>query len=246
MLSDSDISKYLGKHIGIYPIVENNFEGSCVELTASELAWSLSTKKKVVQDGYITIPKHDSVLIITKETVYLDNGFAGYCISKVSIPSFGIVSTSAPVKPNWIGKLLITVHNLSNDDYNLEVGKDFAILTIHKLRNKSKKIPLHSNARTDLLSLHGIKLSEHDLDFLNSQANGDPSTLFKLIKKDPAYKEFQTNFVYSRYLLQTCIYIVLFLGTFIILKTVTSATFVESILSGIISAFIYDRFQNRR
>lgn len=246
MLSDSDISKYLGKYIGIYPIIEKNFEGSCIELTASELAWSLSTKQRVAHDGHITIPKHDSVLIITQETVYLDKRFAGYCISKVSMPSFGIVSTSAPVKPNWIGKLLITVHNVSNNDYILEVGKEFAILTIHKLRNKSKKIPPRPNARTDLLSRHGIQLSAQDLDILNSQADGDPRILFKLIKRDPVYKEFRINTMFGQHLVQICIYALVFGTIYVIFKELLGVTFIESVLSGIISTFIYEKIKNRR
>ena len=163
MLSDSDVSKYLGKHIGIYPINEESFEGSCIGLTASDLAWSLSSKCKMVDRNMITIPAHDSVLIITQETIYLDNHFGGYTLSKVSMPSFGIISTSAPVKPNWIGKLLITLHNVSDENYTLNVGSQFAILTIHKLKNKTPKIPVQPNARTDLLARHGIVLAQQEV-----------------------------------------------------------------------------------
>lgn len=246
MLSDSDISRYLGKNIGIYPINEENFEGSCIELTASDLAWSLSTKKKVSSNGCITIPSHDSVLIISNETIFLDKKFAGYCISKVSIPSFGIISTSAPVKPNWIGKLLITMHNLSERDYILKVGEEFAILTIHKLQNKSKKIPLQPNARTDLLSRHGIQLDEKDTEFLAAQANGDPQSLFKLIKRDPAYQEFKNNLLMHEYIVRFVIYCVIFLVVYFVVGLLPGTSFSESIMAGIISTFIYDSVKNRR
>lgn len=246
MLSDSDISRYLGNHIGIFPIKEENFEGSCIELTASQLAWSLSTKKKVSHDGKIIIAKRDSVLIITNETVYLDKKFAGYCISKVSMPSFGIISTSAPIKPNWIGKLLITLHNISDEDYTLAVGGEFAILTIHKLKNKSRKLPLQPNARTDLLAGHGIKLTESDLTFLNSQSNGDPGTLFSLIKKDPVYKEFRKNMLLRDRLAKMIIYIILFCATYFFVGMLPGTSFGESILAGILSAIFYDLIKSRR
>lgn len=240
MLSDSDVARYLTKHIGIYPIIEKNFEGACIELTASELAWSLSTKQKVSHGGKIVIPKHDSVLIISNETVYLDNRFAGYCISKVSMQSFGITSAAAPIKPGWIGKLLITLHNVSDNDFFIDVGKEFAIITMHKLRHRSKKLPIQKNARTDLLSRHHIKLEESDYDFLNDEMNGNPEILFEKIRQDSAYVAFKKHFLRRESITNGGIFALILVILCIVFYKYPDTAFIQTVIAAIISPLVLD------
>ena len=71
MYSDVDIRKHLGKHIGIFPLKEDNIQGSCVLLTASNLAWSVNSCASCVSNGKIKIAAHDTVIVLTDEVVYL-------------------------------------------------------------------------------------------------------------------------------------------------------------------------------
>lgn len=79
MLSNVDIKRALGKRIGIYPFNGENLEGSSIYLTASDLAWSINSKKKAIDsEGCIIIEPHDTVAIITVESVCLGSNYAGY------------------------------------------------------------------------------------------------------------------------------------------------------------------------
>ena len=52
VLSNVDLEKELlkGKNIRIFPLKVDNIKGSTYNLTASEYAWSISTKKSLVND----------------------------------------------------------------------------------------------------------------------------------------------------------------------------------------------------
>ncbi len=189
MLSDNDIYKYLGRRIGIYPLSEESIQGSCVELSTSDMAWSVNTKGNCCSDGKIVIHPHESIIVLTKETVYVDNKFAGYCLLKVSIQANGIASICAPVKPGWIGKLFVRLYNTSDEEYEIEVGKRFIVMTVHKLRAKCGESTAKANARPDLLSNLGIRLSNEEQTRINRGYNADPKKLFKEMHKDEIYKE---------------------------------------------------------
>ncbi len=45
ILSDLDIKRELGVNIYVYPYKAKNLKGASYNLTASKLAWNLSTKK---------------------------------------------------------------------------------------------------------------------------------------------------------------------------------------------------------
>lgn len=50
MLSNKDIIKELGKNIAIYPFNKSNIKGASINLTASNMAWSVDTKKTIVSN----------------------------------------------------------------------------------------------------------------------------------------------------------------------------------------------------
>jgi deoxycytidine triphosphate deaminase len=113
VLSNVDLEKELfkGKNIRIYPLKMDNIKGSTYNFTASEYAWSISTKKSLVQNGQIIIPPNDSALIATKEVIWTSSKIAGSYHSKVSIVSKGGGHIGTTLDPEWIGHSLITVHN---------------------------------------------------------------------------------------------------------------------------------------
>lgn len=189
MYSDLDIQKRLGKDIGIYPLVKDNIQGSCVQLTASKFAWSAKEKKSCVNNNKIIISKHDTTVILTNEVVYLSKNCAGYCMTRVSMLPFGLSSICTPVKPGWIGHLLISLHNQSDKDYELDVDRGFIIFTIHKLRSPSQKGDPRINGRAELLSNLGIAISQEETDFLNEPYANDSKILLEKIKKDSVFQE---------------------------------------------------------
>lgn len=185
MYSDVDIRKHLGKQIGIFPLNEENIQGSCILLTASNLAWSVNSRTSCVKDDKIIIAAHDTVLILTNEVVYLGKKFAGYCMVRVSLLPLGITSMCTPVKPGWTGHLLITLNNVSNQDYELGVYRGFVIMTIHRLDSTCKRGDARSNSRTDQLSGMNIQISEKEIDYIKKEWANDNKRLFdKMIESD--------------------------------------------------------------
>lgn len=189
MYSDFDIQKHLGKDIGIYPLIKDNIQGSCIQLTASKFAWSAREKKACVNNNKIIMAKHDTTVIMTNEVVYLSKNYAGYCMTRVSLLPFGLSSICTPVKPGWVGHLLISLHNHSDNDYELDVNRGFIIFTIHKLRSSSQRGDPRINGRAELLSNLGITISQEETDFLNEPYANDVKILFDKIKSDDIFQE---------------------------------------------------------
>ncbi|MBZ5480232.1 hypothetical protein LDP77_14210 [Bacillus sp. T_4] len=131
VLSNVDVEKELlkGKNIRIYPLKIDNIKGSTYNLTASEYAWSITTKKSLVQNNKIVIPPNDSALIATQEVIWTSSKIAGSYHSKVSIVSKGGGHIGTTLDPEWIGHSLITVHNHHPQD-SLEIGVNDTFVSI--------------------------------------------------------------------------------------------------------------------
>ena len=50
MLSNMDLKKEFGKHIGLFPFIEKNIEGASIYFSASQYAWSLKSHQTVVNE----------------------------------------------------------------------------------------------------------------------------------------------------------------------------------------------------
>ena len=191
MLSNVDIKRALGKQIGIFPFNGENLEGSSIYLTASDLAWSINSKMKAINaEGCIIIEPHDTVAIITVESVCLSSNYAGYCISRVSSGPHGLGAISYPVKPQWIGRLLITLHNSSNIAYRIKKGEGIAVLTLHRLDNNSENSDPKQNSRFELLSEVGIQVSREDIANINQKCYTIDKVLFDYMRTSDSYKEY--------------------------------------------------------
>lgn len=152
MLSNIDILKELNKNLFIYPLKLANVKGSSINLSASEHAWSLKTKQSIVVGGQIVIPAHDTALIMTEEIVHVSSKLGGLYHSKVKHVSNGMGHIGTTLDPEWYGKSLIAVHNVSDDDYVINVGDTFVSLTLYYLNNEEKDAPSNNfSGRCDVL-----------------------------------------------------------------------------------------------
>lgn len=111
ILSDTDIKKELGKNILIYPFKKTQLKGASYNLTASTLAWSLTTKQSIYIDGKIIIEPGTTALIETNEVIWVSQKIAGTYHSKVGMVSQGTGHVGTTLDPNYIGRSLIAIHN---------------------------------------------------------------------------------------------------------------------------------------
>jgi deoxycytidine triphosphate deaminase len=159
VLSERDIIEELGKDILIYPFKQENLIGCCLWLTASEYAYSIKLKELVVPQVdsksnklFFNLPKGDTILVWTNESVSLSDFFCGSIHSKVSLVANGIGHIGTKVNPSWSGILALALHNLSDLDVRIDVGETIAYLRLYRLGSKSSSPPdLDSSARLDIL-----------------------------------------------------------------------------------------------
>ena len=150
MLSRYDIIKELKKGgISIYPFNEEHLKENSYNLTASEYAWSMGSGKvyydkkekkfsliydsqkteieikktdKAVYDKQIIFLPHSTTLVVTKETIAVENYIGGAYHSKVGLVNYGLGHIGTMLGPNFCGQSLIALHNVT-DEVITEIAK---------------------------------------------------------------------------------------------------------------------------
>lgn len=71
MLSSKDIIRELGKNIAFYPFDRSIIQGASINLTASNMAWSVDTKKTIVSKESPLILMITTLLVLKKSLLSL-------------------------------------------------------------------------------------------------------------------------------------------------------------------------------
>jgi len=152
MLSDQDIKKLLNNNIVIFPFDEKDLTPIGYNLNPSDFVYSLQ-KRDLAQEmnEYYIIEPHDTVLILTKEAVWVSKKYAGTFHSKVGIVSDGFSHISTTLDPNWKGPLLISLNNPTNLELKLYKNKSFITLIFYEMKTRSLKDHDNLPSRTDIL-----------------------------------------------------------------------------------------------
>lgn len=170
-LSDNDIRQELGLNILIYPFHEGNLKGTSYNLTASKLAWELSTKKSIydLNSNKIIIPEGKTALIETHETIWVSKKISGTYHSRVTQVSQGTGHIGTTLDPNYIGASLIAVHNHSNQPVELipEVIPFVTLAFQYVHTESSREQHGNSHGRRDILGEVGIQLSTEESNALD-------------------------------------------------------------------------------
>ena len=130
---------------------------SFVDLSASKFAWSISTKKSVVKNGFITIPPHDTVIIFTNETVYVSEKICGTYHPKVTLVSKGLSHIATTLDPLFIGISCISVTNLTDEDKQIKVNSQFVTIMFYYLKTSSINAKGSSNPKEFITRLEGYE-----------------------------------------------------------------------------------------
>ncbi len=151
MLSIEDIYREIGKNIFICPLDTNNFRDNSVDLTASEFAWTadginiFDEKERI-----ITVPRHKTACILTKEVIYVSSKIGGTYHSRVSLVKMGFGHIGTMLDPEYCGQSLIMLHNTTDSELILKEGERLVSLVFYYLATPIReKIlstpPSHSN-----------------------------------------------------------------------------------------------------
>ena len=169
VLSYKDIKRMLGKKIFIHPYKPENLKECSYNLTLSRYAYSIDDKKILINaKNEIVIPKHETAMLITNESIYVTGEICGTYHSKVSLVSKGLSHISTILDPYYIGKSAITVHNYSNKDIILEVGATFVTLVFYRVTTRvdyqDKQIEDNHQSREDLVDYKITEFKDPELD----------------------------------------------------------------------------------
>jgi deoxycytidine triphosphate deaminase len=189
VLSNIDIERELvkGKNLIIHPLNLENIKGSTYNLTASNLAWRLSDKESAVVNNEIVIPALDSVLIQTEEVIWVSEKICGTYHSKVKWVSLGSGHIGTTLDPEWIGQSLITLHNHSNNEIRIPVGKTFASIMFYYLNSRStKEINANVHGRPDIWK--NLKLTREEEESLDEDWKKSKSLLLQKMRSSDSYK----------------------------------------------------------
>lgn len=162
MLSNINIIKELErKNIAISPLKQENIKGASINLTASKIAWSKSTKKVIdTSNGIIKIPPHDTALILTNEIVAVSNKIGGTFHSRVKDVSYGKGHIGTTLNPCWMGYSLIAIHNHIDADLEIKVGSPFVTLIFYYLKTPASVEEDNPSGRSDIVMDLGLERCE--------------------------------------------------------------------------------------
>ena len=192
MYSDSDIRKALDKEIVIYPFDEKDLTPVGYNLNPSDFVFSINSKKIIAaNNGYYDIAAHDTVLILTKEAIWVSKKIAGTFHSKVGVVSQGFGHISTTLDPNWHGPLLISLNNPTDNMLKLPVNKSFVTLVLYRVTTPAEKQHDNRASRVDILGKISEDMLEQDLNESNKKFLQKTQGIFL---NDDVYDEFTTKY----------------------------------------------------
>lgn len=162
-LTDRDIKNafYTGE-IYISPFSEKSLTPVGYNFGASELIISTKTglPLKVIQDGkkkYVNVAPHDTVLVTTRESLFVGEQIMGTFHSRVRNVSQGFGHISTTLDPMWKGALLIALNNPSGKKkklilYDNNEPVSFVTLVFYRFKEPAVVRSFRPPNRTDILA----------------------------------------------------------------------------------------------
>lgn len=151
MLTDTDIKRALGRHIWIQPYNEDNLTPVGYDFSVADFVYSLQSGPIEPINSLYEILPGETVLILTKELLWVSKRIGGSFHSKVSLVSKGFSHISTTLDPDWSGRLLIAMTNQSKQKLNLHEGETFVTLILFYTRSMATKRHNKPERRRDIL-----------------------------------------------------------------------------------------------
>ncbi|MDD4238033.1 MAG: hypothetical protein PHT62_05705 [Desulfotomaculaceae bacterium] len=128
-MSDEDIIKLLDKDIVICGYEDSNLTDIGYNLTPTEFIFSINKGLLLEVHNeenkkYCNVEPNDTVLIMTREAVWVSEKISGTFHSKVGIVSQGFGHISTTLDAHWEGPLLISLNNPTKKRLKFVIGED--------------------------------------------------------------------------------------------------------------------------
>lgn len=157
----------------ICPYSENNLTPVGYNLSFSRFIVSLRKKAfvKIRHKGnewFFYLRSHETVLVLTRETIWVSKFIGGTFHSKVSLVTKGLGHVSTTLDPGWNGQLLVPLNNptrerikivIAHDENNAKVFETF--LTMVLFRAQEASLNTRSDNKAGRIELLEEILEEH-------------------------------------------------------------------------------------
>ncbi|AFA48225.1 dCTP deaminase domain-containing protein [Acetobacterium woodii] len=206
MLSDVDIRNSMKlKKMSILPFTEKKLTGLGYNLSPSGFVFSTSKGfaeevKNRNGEKYVQVDPHDTVLVLTKEYLWLDRTLAGTIHSRVRIVSQGFGHISTTIDPLWRGPLLISLNNPTSKKLKLVIEKTsvrgiedntFCTVVFQKLITAAEKVHDNPPQRIDVLKEY-IAKQPRFLPFYRKRYEKFKDLVLNLQDNLPGNREYDT------------------------------------------------------
>ena len=172
-LSDEDVRGILDEDIVICDYSKDNLTAVGYNLKPTEFVFSVNKGLLIpIKDGdnkkYCWVEPNDTVLILTREAVWVSEEIAGTFHSKVKLVSQGFGHISTTLDPNWEGPLLISLNNPTKKRLRFVLGENkgdgfeyssFVTLIFYRMATPTNKGHDNLPCRTDILKNIVVKKS---------------------------------------------------------------------------------------
>jgi len=214
-LSDVDLSKKLGRDIYISNFKQDTVKSAGIGVTIG-MAWALDKERKVTDRiiceldhrGEVvhnektklemSVPANGSAIIVTDESIYLNNTITGTCHSRVSLVAAGWGHIGTMIMPESVGPLVITIHNNTQNLIPMKHREEIAVIMFDELASEATHSPVvlrrEVNNRTALLENAGVTLlPDENRAITVSVARGVDDVLSEM-KDNEHYKAFKNKY----------------------------------------------------
>ncbi len=124
LLTDKDITKLLGKDIVIDNFFPEGVTPVGYDFHVGDFVYSLDQCSLIKPvDGYYDLPPESTILILTRESLWVSKRIGGLFHSKVSLVTQGLSHIATTLDPNWFGPLLITFRNNNKTPFKLQENR---------------------------------------------------------------------------------------------------------------------------
>lgn len=164
-LSDVDFKRLQDKDIVICGYDEKNLTDIGYNFTPTEFIFSVNKGALVkiynrLNEKYCYVEPNDTVLILTREAIWVSEKIGGTFHSKVKLVSDGFGHISTTLDANWEGPLLISLNNPTKKKIKFSIAEDtgkgvtyksFVTLILYQMVSPAKNTHDNPPCRLDIL-----------------------------------------------------------------------------------------------
>ena len=148
-------------------------------------------KSAIVSDGkkriLILLP-HTTTIVETSEVIGVDNYIGGTLHSKVGMVAKGVGDIGTMLGPGFCGHLMISLHNVTDEVIEVNVGETFVSLVFFYLKTPDNTKNTNVSGHVDKLAELGIQISQETREYLMSDWKMSLSGIRDKLTESKEYK----------------------------------------------------------